>query len=199
MILITLPSRRTLSKRPDLEDAVIRTGMPTTEIETFWEFEGNFKYQMTVKSWKTAEAFVPKHQTFLVSNDKGRIQFLVTLFRREYRIRVSWYPDVGTDFDLANRMSRRGTVLAVHKEKVMGSSTGTIRGRELWRCCCLVRSRRSQISSMSPQWIRFSLRGWWWRACRPDAIDVVTGDIFSVTARHVAGATACTMDLLRDM
>ena len=53
MVLFTLPARGRPYKRPDLEDAVIRTGFPPQMIETFGEFERNFKYQMTVKTWQS--------------------------------------------------------------------------------------------------------------------------------------------------
>ena len=121
MVLITLPARGRPYKRPDLEDAVIKTGFPSTMVETFGEFERNFKYQMTVKTRKLAEDFCARNDKIVVHNDKGAIFCPVYMFkRREYRIRVSWYPDAGRDKDLEAALGTWGQVLGVHKDKVNG-------------------------------------------------------------------------------
>ena len=97
MVLITLPSKGRPYDRADLEDAVIRTRFPTDLIEAFGEFERNFKYQMTIKDEKTARDFVSQLGHLVVVNDKGRHICPVTLFKEQYRIQVSWYPDAGSD------------------------------------------------------------------------------------------------------
>ena len=90
-------------------------------IETFGEFERNFKYQMTVKTRQLAEQFCIRNENILVKNDKGSILCPVSMFkRREYRIRVSWYPDAGRNEDLEDALGTWGQVLGVHKERVNG-------------------------------------------------------------------------------
>ena len=74
MVLVTLPARGRPYKRPDLEDAVIRTKFPPNMIETFGEFERNFKYQMTFKTRQQAEAFCNRNDKITVCNDKGQIE-----------------------------------------------------------------------------------------------------------------------------
>ena len=121
MVLVTLPARGRPYKRPDLEDAVIRTRFPPSMIETFGEFERNFKYQMTFKTRQQAEAFCNRNEKITVCNDKGQIECPISMFkRREYRIRVSWYPDAGRNEDLQAALGTWGQVLGVHKEKVNG-------------------------------------------------------------------------------
>ena len=121
MVLITLPSKGRPYNRADLEDAVIRTKFPTDLIETFGEFERNFKYQMTIKDENTARDFVSQLGHLVVVNDKGRHICPVTLFKeREYRIRVSWYPDAGSDNDLAQPFRRWGQVTEINREKISG-------------------------------------------------------------------------------
>ena len=121
MVLVTLPARGRPYKRPDLEDAVIRTSFPPSMIETFGEFELNFKYQITFKTRQQAEAFCIRNETITVCNDKGAISCPISMFkRREYRIRVSWYPDAGRNEDLQAALRTWGQVLGVHKEKVNG-------------------------------------------------------------------------------
>ena len=122
MVLVTLPARGRPYKRPDLEDAVIRTKFPPNMIETFGEFERNFKYQMTFKTRQQAEAFCMRNEKITVCNDKGQIECPISMFkRREYRIRVSWYPDAGRNEDLQAALGTWGQVLGVHKEKVNGN------------------------------------------------------------------------------
>ena len=55
MVLVTLPPRGKPYKRLDLEDAVISTRVPTTDIETLGEFGRDFEYQMAFKTRQVAE------------------------------------------------------------------------------------------------------------------------------------------------
>ena len=186
MVLVTLPSKGRPYNRAELEDAVIRTRFPTDLIETFGEFERNFKYQMTIKDENTVRDFVSQLGHLVVVDDKGRHICLVTLFKeREYCIRVSWYPDAGSDNDLAQPFRRWGQVTEINREKISGK-LGIFFG--------------GQDSYLSPKWWHWgcpachhygqkpSHAGWWSRGWQQSVTFVNNGGMSCATAWHVEGA-----------
>ena len=121
MILITLPAKGRPYKRVDIENAIIFTGFPPDGVETLGEYERNYKWQLTVRTRAMAYDLIRSMPHIVVNNDKGRIECPVTPFKsREYRIRVLWYPDAGSERDLALHFQRWGKVTNVTKERING-------------------------------------------------------------------------------
>ena len=121
MILITLPAKGRPYKRVDIENAIISAGFPPDGVETLGEYERNYKWQLTVCTRAMAYDLIRSMPHIVVNNDKGRIECPVTPFKsREYRIRVLWYPDAGSERDLALHFQRWGKVTNVTKERING-------------------------------------------------------------------------------
>ena len=108
-------------KRENIELAMLDSGMDCSQIVTLGEFQRNFKYQMTFATKDVADYFIREYPTFSVQTDKGNFECPVSSFlRREYRIKVSWFPDAGDDGDLARGLGQYGEVTAIQREKIKG-------------------------------------------------------------------------------
>ena len=108
-------------KREHIELAMLNSGMDCSQIVTLGEFQRNFKYQVTFATKDVADYFIREYPTLSVKTDKGDFECPVSSFlRREYRIKVSWFPDAGEDGDLARGLAQYGEVIAIQREKIKG-------------------------------------------------------------------------------
>ena len=122
MAIISLPAAGRPYKRLNIEQALAATDVDCSTIITLGEFDNNFKYQVTFTTQATAEYFVRHYPTLPIVTDNGTFDCPVGSFlRREYRVKVAWFPDAGSDQEIAQAMSQWGEVLAVHREKVFGN------------------------------------------------------------------------------
>ena len=120
--IISLPTAGRPYHRRHIEHAFVDCGMDCFTIVTLGEYDRNFRYQVTFSSAAMCDYFVRYYPTLAVETDKGVIQCPVESFlRREFRIKVSWFPDAGTDMELVNGLAMYGQVLAVAREKICGA------------------------------------------------------------------------------
>ena len=119
MATISLQAAGRPYKRTHIEHALVNTGMNCSTIVTLGEFDNNFKYQVTFIRKEIADYFVREFPVLSISTGKGTYNCPVSSFlRREYRVKVAWFPDAGTDQEMAATMRQWGEVVAVHREKV---------------------------------------------------------------------------------
>ena len=121
MAIISLQAAGRPYKRINIEQALVATGMDCSTIVTLGEFANNFKWQITFATQGTADYFIRNFPSLAVTTENGTFDCSVSSFlRREYRVKVAWFPDAGTDQEIAQAMSQWGEVLAIHREKVRG-------------------------------------------------------------------------------
>ena len=101
------------------EQALIDTGINTDEIVTLGEFEKNYKYQITFATYGMAEHFASSFPQLRITTPSATVHYPVPAFvRREFRIKVSWFPDAGDSADITLALSQYGEVLHIFKEKI---------------------------------------------------------------------------------
>ena len=95
MATISLQAAGRPYKRTHIEHALVNTGMDCSTIVTLGEFDNNFKYQVTFTRKEIADYFVREFPVLSISTGKGTYNCPVSSFlRREYRVKVAWFPDV---------------------------------------------------------------------------------------------------------
>ena len=68
-----------------------------------------------------ADYFVRNYPTLPVKTDAGVFYCPVSSFlRREFRVKVAWFPDAGTDQEMIATMSKWGEIVGIHREKIRG-------------------------------------------------------------------------------
>ena len=92
-----------------LNKALVATGMDCSTIITLGEFANDFKWQITFATHGTADYFIPHFPTLAVTTENETFDCQVGSFlRREYRVKMAWFPDAGTDQEIAQAMSQWG-------------------------------------------------------------------------------------------
>ena len=121
MAIISLQAAGKPYKRINIEQALVATGIDCSTIVTLGEFANNSNWQITFATQGTADYFIRNFPSLVVTTENGTFDCPVSSFlRREYRVKVAWFPDAGTDQEIAQAMSQWGEVLAIHREKIRG-------------------------------------------------------------------------------
>ena len=121
MAVITLPAAGRPYRRVHMEQALLESDVDCSTIVTLGEYANNFKYQVTFNDKPVADYFVRNYPTLPVKTDAGVFDCPVSSFlRREFRVKVAWFPDAGTDQEMAVAMSKWGEIVGIHREKIQG-------------------------------------------------------------------------------
>ena len=116
MATISLISAGRPYQRADIEKALLRSDIDCSKIVTLGEYDSNFKYQITFSQRAVADYFVRNNPVLPVTTAKGTFDCPINSFlRREFRVKVAWFPNAGTDAEMTTNMSQCNTRFHRHE------------------------------------------------------------------------------------
>ena len=119
MIIIELPAAGQPFKCKQIEEALNATGVDADQIGTVVEFEKNFKYRIKFANQGVVDLRFPNLPVTTVKGNFGCT--ISSILKKEYKVKVSWFPDDGSNQEIAKALLSYCSVLSVYKETIHGA------------------------------------------------------------------------------